>query len=429
MGQEISKIKMSAALDCIAGGCSYEETARRIGVTSRSIFNWRMRSRKNDPQTSLTWGEQSGQFEQHLNNAIAMSIVHLESEARQAATIGFEEQVVFQGKLQWKENPKMVGYADSELMLQFGTTDRLLRDEHGNAIPLTIKRKPSDALVLRMLASHMAQTYGERTTTDLNVNVGVLQLPRKGDMADGPKLVEHSPVDQFTPEHIDKKDERPKIAIGRPAASSEELETWHREGDFKPAPVEFVKNTGETVIVGGQEIPTQPNPDIRRDPNDPVRRDLERQLAEHNAKVAAAQASGKPPQAPPVIQKFSATEEGPTEHNGTGGPADGVQQPGGTSARVISQDQIDALTHHAREQVNNATAAGQIAPIKVRQIVEYADALKVNPGDKEAHKALLGHLGLDDRDREGVGAGTPRAGGVATVTTPRAPKGRTIVGV
>jgi transposase-like protein len=343
MGQEINKAKMGAALDCIAGGCSYEETARRIGVTSRSIFNWRMRSRKSDPQTLLTWGDQSGQFEQHLNNAIAMSIVHMESEARQAATIGFEEQVVFQGRVQWREDPRMVGLDDAQCDLLFGHHDRLLRDDKGNALPLTIKRKPSDALVLRMLASHMRNTYGEHVTSDVNVNLGVLQLPRKGDTAEGPKLVEHSPVDAFTPELANKQAERPKIAIGRPAKDSAELETWNKEGDFKSAPVEFVKNTGETIVVGGQEIPTQPNPDIRRDPNDPVRVALERQLAEHNAKVAAQQASGKPPQAPPVVQKFSATEEGPTENSGTGGPADGVPQPGATAARVISQDKIDAL--------------------------------------------------------------------------------------
>ena len=101
--------KMSAALDLLALGLSYSEVSRRLGLDRKTLFNWRVRSRKGDEKLMLEWGDFGpAQFEDHLKSADAMAFVHLESKAREAATVGFEEQVIFQGAEQFKLDRRQI---------------------------------------------------------------------------------------------------------------------------------------------------------------------------------------------------------------------------------------------------------------------------------------------------------------------------------
>ena len=43
-----------------------------------------------------------------------------------------------------------------------GYADRYERNPDGSLIPLTVRRKPSDQLVLKMLAAHFPRTYGDK---------------------------------------------------------------------------------------------------------------------------------------------------------------------------------------------------------------------------------------------------------------------------
>jgi hypothetical protein len=88
---------------------------------------------------------------------------------------GFDEPQVFQGKMCWKEDPKLAGLSDDELA-QLGRSDRYERNADGSLIPLTVRRKPSDQLVLKMLAAHFPRTYGER----VEVNHGIIPVMRIG---------------------------------------------------------------------------------------------------------------------------------------------------------------------------------------------------------------------------------------------------------
>jgi hypothetical protein len=66
---------------------------------------------------------------------------------------GFDETQVFQGKVCWREDPKLAGLSDAELA-RLGKTDRYERNPDGSLVPLTVRRKPSDQLVLKMLSAH-----------------------------------------------------------------------------------------------------------------------------------------------------------------------------------------------------------------------------------------------------------------------------------
>ena len=135
--------KMVAVLDLIAGGNSIAEAARRLDIVSRTIFYWIQRSRNGHEKMVIEWGEWgSAPFHKHLDSAQAMAIALMRSEAESNSTIGFEEVVIFQGQVQYKLDPRKVGLDDDMCILLFGDTDRFLRNEKGEAIPLTVKRKP-----------------------------------------------------------------------------------------------------------------------------------------------------------------------------------------------------------------------------------------------------------------------------------------------
>ena len=86
-----------------------------------------------------------------------LSALMIEATARHHALNGFDEVQVFQGRICWREDPKLAGLSDEELA-RIGRTDRYERNPDGSFVPLTVRRKPSDQLVLKMLASHFPRT-------------------------------------------------------------------------------------------------------------------------------------------------------------------------------------------------------------------------------------------------------------------------------
>src|SRR6516164_436656 len=51
---------------------------------------------------------------------------------------------------------------DDEALERLGHRDRYERNPDGSLIPLTVRRKPSDQLVLKMLAAHFPRAYGDK---------------------------------------------------------------------------------------------------------------------------------------------------------------------------------------------------------------------------------------------------------------------------
>ena len=137
-------------------------------------------------------------------------------------------------------------------MILFGTTDRYLSDENGAAIPLTGKRKGSDAARALILKAHYNK-YADHSTQNINVEHRITRLARPGD---APKqITQQQEPEAFTVEDKTEDEAKPNIVIGRPAETSEELDKWAKGGEFIAHGVEFEAKDGTKAIVGG---PAQP---------------------------------------------------------------------------------------------------------------------------------------------------------------------------
>lgn len=191
---------MQTALDALVVHGHYSTAARICGIAERTIFRWIDRS-KQDQQNNvadspflIAWSEATAYFHEHCAVAFRMNVALIESRARELALRGFEEPVVFQGRLSYVEDETLVGLDDAALAI-LGLPDRYKRDAQGNRIPLTVHRKPSDQLVLKMLAAHFPRTYGERVEVNSTNMIAVAVFGRDGKLrprGQPPKVIEHN---------------------------------------------------------------------------------------------------------------------------------------------------------------------------------------------------------------------------------------------
>jgi len=204
-------------LDLMALGKSQTEIARRVACSPVTIYRFIQRSKAGDPEFVVTWSDVEAQFAVHARSAERMSCALIESQARAFALEGFSEPVVFAGELKYAIDPKLVGVPDEMLDILFGVTDRYLRID-GEVQPLTVRRKPSDALVLKMLSAHFPKTYADKSSVDVNVG-GVLRLQRPDERYAPMKTIEHQPDGEFTLDDGDDaiQSSHGQLAVGRPA--------------------------------------------------------------------------------------------------------------------------------------------------------------------------------------------------------------------
>ena len=79
-----------------------------------------------------------------------------------------------------RRKPKLsAGLSDDDLA-KLGRTDRYERNPDGSLVPLTVRRKPSDQLVLKMLAAHFPKTYGEKVDHQHSGIIAVVRVGHDG---------------------------------------------------------------------------------------------------------------------------------------------------------------------------------------------------------------------------------------------------------
>ena len=383
----------------------WTSAARKVGISTMTLTRWIERSAKGDPEFIVEWCDETDQFARHVQRAMRAQIASIESMARKNAT-GFDEVVTYNGQVQYKLDPKLIGVPDDQLELLYGVTDRYLRI-NGEVQPLTVRRKASDALVLKMLSAHYPKVYGDKSTVDVNVG-GVLRLERPGEKS-APRVIEHEDSDPLVIEREDDTAERAAdtnlVALGRPASSSNEFEQWAAAGEFEAEPVVFEDAEGKEVIMG--------NPAIVRDPENPMRQAMAAELAAHEKRIAERAKVGGPPQAPPIVPVFRPEpSDDPPE-------IVGAKKAGAPAAPVapISTNQVDALIDHAIASVQAKLAANVPMSATERQIVNAAD---------RGNRRRVAELVAPRRVLDHVGAGTVASGGAATVTTAQ-PGGRGVM--
>lgn len=106
----------------------YTAACARCGISTKSLWRYvRASQRQDDPDGyRLVWCDVEDWFHGHLKQAMKMSALMIEATARHHALHGFDEVQVFQGKVCWKEDPKLAGLSDADLA-QLGRTDRYER--------------------------------------------------------------------------------------------------------------------------------------------------------------------------------------------------------------------------------------------------------------------------------------------------------------
>lgn len=159
----------------------YTSAANILGVDQSSIFRWIQASQRNPEAYSFEWMNCVAPLHTHIRSACRINAHVIESQARKLALEGYDEPIFFKGRPQWKEDEKLVNVPDDELELFWGVKDRYLRDENGNRIQLTVRHKPSDLLVTKILAAAFPAVYGANVQHTVSHQGGVLILGASKD--------------------------------------------------------------------------------------------------------------------------------------------------------------------------------------------------------------------------------------------------------
>lgn len=311
-----------AVLDSLTNNPKVSVAARRVSVSTMTVYRWLKLSADGAPEfQNISWCGEVGSFHQFFEYAQRAFINTIEQTAKHNAT-GFDEVVTHDGEIQYQVDPKLVGL-DDETMTMLGYADKYLRID-GKVQPLTVKRKPSDALVLRMLAAHKPEIYGEHSTLSVNMNVGgVLRLQRPDEMT---KTIEHQAGETFALDAAVTDDDKAAktstmLALGRPARTSAEFDKWNANKEFAAAPVTFVAADG-TRTVTKAELPLTGDKPLTTLQQDLVRR-AEQPPAQPQPRAVMMTHDSNPVQAAALAPVASRPSYEPPEGIGHSKPAPG----------------------------------------------------------------------------------------------------------
>ena len=155
---------------------SFTQTARALNFDESTPHVWLRESkaamkRGDDPSDYLFEYDGTKRYlHQHVKSVQRASISDIEANARARARDGYFRPCRFQGKLVWREDPKLVGFSDAVLDM-LGYPDRLLRI-NGELQPEMEWVPPSTDLVIAVLQSN-SETYRRRSSVDVSMNARV----------------------------------------------------------------------------------------------------------------------------------------------------------------------------------------------------------------------------------------------------------------
>jgi hypothetical protein len=224
----------------------YSAACARCSISTKSLWRYVRASQREDDAESyrLMWCDVEDWFHNHLRQAMRMSALMIEATARHNALHGFDETQVFQGRVCWKEDAKLAGLSDAELA-QLGKADRYEHNPDGSLIPLTVRRKPSDQLVLKMLSAHFPRTYGEKLEHQHSGIISVMRIGRDGKMRPNstsiPELENQSDelVVAADSSSADPTQMKIGMVVGERYQTSAELEACEAAVLSTPASIEF----------------------------------------------------------------------------------------------------------------------------------------------------------------------------------------------
>lgn len=300
--------------------------ARSVGIDPSTLFAWLEKSRADPSSLSFVWSEVQAPFHQHVAAAMRMSVLLIESNARELALNGFDEVVTFQGRVQYEFDPRYIG-VDDDTMVTLGLDKpsveyhRYKRDMDGNAVPLKVKRKPSDALVTTVLRAHFRKLYGEHKS--VSIGGGVLVIGAR-HVPTAPKTIENKAPEYVEMTPIEASDEEDVkrggyLAVG-PKLGPEELEELARQSAFDPREIEFVDEEDDGVSDAGASEDDAP---IKEKVGD-----VEPNLTSNTAATGSAPSAAQPSSAQMRKPSLGASPAREDKPNGTRSAASGADRIG-----------------------------------------------------------------------------------------------------
>ena len=230
----------------------YTAACARCAISTKSLWRYiRASQSENDVERYfLIWCDVEDWFHNHIKHAMRMSALMIEATARHHALHGFDEIQVFQGKICWKEDPKLAGL-DDEALAMLGYADRYERNPDGSLIPLTVRRKPSDQLVLKMLSAHFPRAYGDKVAHQHTGIIGVVRVGRDGKMRPQMPKREDQSDDELVVSadggEVETSQTKIGLVVGEPC-DSEELERLYG-GQQSIQEVEFEDHEEDGSVV------------------------------------------------------------------------------------------------------------------------------------------------------------------------------------
>ena len=161
---------------------SVEATARRLSMTSRTIWSYLFRSKRGD--AAFQEVEFCGAvLPFHLGFEASKSVAAraLEQNAISRATSGSWQNSYFQGRPQFEPDPRILANGDQDadadtLDLLYGQRTPLLLDPvTREPVRARVWLKPSETLVVKMLEAWARGRYGAHSTVEVKMG-GVLRL-------------------------------------------------------------------------------------------------------------------------------------------------------------------------------------------------------------------------------------------------------------
>jgi hypothetical protein len=279
--------KIPAYLDCLVVG-SISSACRAVGIDKSTHYSWLIRSKQGDEALqAIEWLGTTAPFHVHVEQHVpVLAIQAIESAALERARDGCWIPSVHQGAPVFLHDERIIKFfgttdVDPDLIeMQFGQRDTYLRDEEGNRVQARTWLKPDTGLVSLMLSAWKRRRYGTHVSVESKSET-VLRLERPEERT--MKTINAKPVSFGDDE--ESTTQGAKLALGRPAASSEEFDQWAAQGEFAPAPVTFVDQQGNRTQMVSAPDPLTIKPDDRPDVAA-----LKRQAAEALERAKAAPA-------------------------------------------------------------------------------------------------------------------------------------------
>src|ERR1700722_7863687 len=97
----------------IAGGMlCYSDAARKAGASPATFWRWMKSSSTGDAEFIIEFMDEKVQFADAVKNARKLAIIELEGKFLSRVAHGYEEVLTYQGRIQYKERPELIGLDD-----------------------------------------------------------------------------------------------------------------------------------------------------------------------------------------------------------------------------------------------------------------------------------------------------------------------------